>query len=648
MKTNSDAQTSHCFLTQPSIKMRLPLLLIVSVITLIGQPMMAVAQINSRQIKIKETIWGFNGKIQPGQFNPVSILIDNGSNDAIDGQLILQKSNQIMSATGTGYHQTVYIGATERRWIQFYPYIAESFQQTWRLQLVDSQARKSFSLGEIKQPNLSLASQQNSTQASDHLQAIVLLPTDLRSKAPRHLKPYPEEIFPPYVTATTALHTVFLDHSPDWDEPRQKAFMDWVRLGGNVHILKARNNQYPQFHDLLTNLDQPLSTFRVGHGRIQKHDVRLNDLSARDTENAIRKGATFDRRLQADFTSEDLEDQNEQMLTRWTSSDLDTDMYRLMQERTQPEHNWLLIFCLAIIYVLLIFPGCYLLSKKRHLHFLTTYAAIAGLSLVFSVIFLFIGQRGYGESTWLQTLAIAKVADNGDLSIQQWNTLFVTGGDQYQLSAPDSQALMNAGIQGDNTTAHVIPGKNAQTSVRIPPYSAQSLNSSRYLKSSPWNLTLAEQQIQGKRLTRLVIQTDDSCPQVDKHTRLYAISGNHIHTLNYDANTQQLNLTSARQKLADFCQASDQYDFWGWDRQKNLATDKKDKDEIYLDQTVPDIVHRSLLADHVDSPSHFFIPPDRIRLLVLTTLPKQLDMQISHNVRRTGWVLYTRDLSLNP
>lgn len=613
-------------------------------------PPAAMAQSNTQRIKIKETIWAFNGKVQPGQFNPVSILIDNETSDAIDGIFLLQKSDGLLSKSGPVYQQSVFIGASGRRWVQFYAYVAEDYRSQWQLRLLNNQTGKTSQIGKVQQPAATQQSTQEVTQASDFVQAVVMLPSDSAARVPSNVKRYPEEIFPPYSTATTALHTVFLDHSPDWEEPRQKAFMDWVRLGGNVHILQTRSGQYPKFTDELTSLDQPLPSFNVGLGRVQRLNIGLKDLSEQAAETAIREGLTLDRRIQIVGTANsegELEDINDQQATFDSSpSGLDMQMFRQMQEQTQPQHAWWLIFLLAVIYVLLIFPGCYLLSKNRQLHFLTTYAAITGLSLVFSIIFLFIGQRGYGESTWLQTLAIAKVADNGDLAVQRWNTLFVTSGDQYQLSSSDSQSLMNAGVTGDNTVASVVPGKDATTNVRIPPYSSQSLNSTQYVSAKPWKLTVTERQMQFDQLIRLKIQADDSFPQTDSRSRFYVITGAHIQTLKYDAKTKQLNLFGSRQFIADFCQIRNDFRFIGWGA-NNRQQKSSDKDKLYLDEAIPSMVHRSLLVDHIAAPSYLSVPPDRIRLLVLTALPEDLDLKINAEARRTGWILYTRDLLTN-
>ncbi|MEP3482486.1 MAG: hypothetical protein ABJZ55_24810 [Fuerstiella sp.] len=646
MKTDSWRFTLRNHLTMRGNKLRQTTLILIF-ISLSYSPTVASAQSTNDLIRVRETIWAFNGKIQPGQFNPLSILIDNGASGDMDGQFLLQKSNNLISAAGTVYQHTGYIESTGRRWIHFYPYIPEDFQSKWHLRFQDKQSGKTISLGSIQQPSAAPQNVTDQSKASELIQAIVLLSGQSAMKVPSNLKRYPEEIFPPYVTATSALHTVFLDHEPNWEEPRQKAFMDWLHLGGNVHILKANNGEYPKFTGLLTNLDQPLTGFNVGTGRVTRQNIRLRDLTESAAEKAIRAGLTFDMRFQGSFTDEELEKIDDaQAFIDSSASSLDMHMFQQMQERTQPEHNWLLIFCLAIVYILLIFPGCYRLSQNRKLHFLTTYAAVAGLSLIFSCIFLFIGQRGYGESTWLQTLAVAKVADNGDLAVQQWNTLFVTGGNRYQISANDNQALMNAGVTGDNTVANVVPGKEAKTNVRIPPYSAQSLNSTRHLKGDPWNLSIAEQQIQDAQLIRLKIQADDSFLPVDTQNRFYAVSGSYIYTLKYDANSQQLHLFGSRRLLADFCRVIDEFRFMNWGQRKKTDSPSK-QDEIYLDEVIPGLVHRSLMADRIDAPSYFYVPADRIRLLALTSLPKELDVQVSAEARHSGWILYTRDLLIN-
>lgn len=612
-------------------------------------PTETMAQSTKGKVDIKEVIWGFNGRIQPGQFNVVSILLDNGTGDPVDGQLRLQKSNGMLSASGIVYDQTTYIDPAGRRWVQFYPYITEDYQTNWRLTYVNKQTGVSKGLGTITQSRQGSAVSKTNKVPSELVQVIALLPDDVfrTVKVPPNLSRFPDNVFPPYATATTALHTAFLDHEPNWDEPRQQAFMSWLRLGGNVHILKSRNNQFPNFSGNLADLQQPLSEFHVGQGMVRRHDIRLSDLSDLTVENAIRNGLTFDRRLNDQSSSNDGSSEDVMMaVIDQSPSGLDMNMYQQLQERTQPDHAWWLIYLLAIAYILLIFPGCYIISKNRKRHFLTTYAAIAGLSVLFSVLFLFIGQRGYGESTWMQTLAIAKVADDGELAVQQWSSLFVTSGNQYLLTAPDSQAVLNAGVGADNTRGQTTAGKDAMASVRIPPYSAQTINAARHLKRDPWELKLVSHEIRDDQLVKLSISTQDSFPATDDKSRFYAISGNHIYTMKFNATEKLLNLFGNRRELSDFCQLSEDYRFRPWGMQ-NQIDGGVDPDELFLNEIVSPMTQRTLLLDRIAMANDFIAPNDRIRLLVLTAMPSELDLQITSEARHSGWMMYSHDLIIN-
>lgn len=609
-------------------------------------PADAMAQQNQQKIRIVDTIWGFDGRIQAGHFNPVTILLDNTTADAIDGTLNLSSGSGLIGSK-VAYQAPVFLSPNARRWIQLYPYIPESYSTSWRLQLQDNKSSKRWSLGKVPQPRI--IQQQNSnndlSKISQKIQGIVILPGDSRAKTPSILRRFPEEVFPAYVTATTPLHSVFLDDQPDWEEPRQQAFMNWVHLGGQVHLLKNRRGEYPEFTGTMSELSQPMSGYNIGAGRVRKHEQNLAELTDDDVERIYRNSELLDRRFQQSFEEAQLEDAQQNFgLMDSSPSVLDMELFRLMQERTRPDHAWWLIFLLAFVYILLIFPGCYLLSKNRQLHFLTTYAAIAGLSVLFSIIFLFIGRRGYGESTWLQSLAVARVTDKGGMLVDQWSSLFVTNGDNYTINSPDSQSLYSIGVENDNSFGAVTPGKEGVAAIRIPPYSAQTLCASRFLQSTAWNLKVIEKEFSGNQLTRLTIQTDDSFPQFGALHKYHVISGNRILQLQYDSDDKTLSLFGVRRSLQDFCQVERQYRFMTW-AAKN-TNDDREEEEIYVDEILPLLVQRSILAEKVPQPEFFQLPPNRLRLLVMTGMDADNDLQVSQNHKHSGWVLYTHDLIL--
>lgn len=214
-------------------------------------------------ITIQERIWGFDGRVQVGQFNPVSFLIDNRTEEPIDAVASLRRMDGLAGSTGGDFEQPVFIGAGAQRWVQLYPYIGTDDQADWVLQLGDQQFRG------IRQPR-AIAAFGDLQNKKDALPAAVILDAPgTMSLTPITVKHFPEAIFPPWGTATVGLHTVFMDHAPDWEEPRQQALMSWLRRGGRLHLLQDSRGSWPQLTGVLADLSQPLDAFpdwqRSGH-----------------------------------------------------------------------------------------------------------------------------------------------------------------------------------------------------------------------------------------------------------------------------------------------------------------------------------------------------------------------------------------------
>ena len=407
-----------------SLLVRLTLTALV-ILTTVGST--AVAQSDRQELKVVDHIWGFDGRVQPGQFNPLSILLDNQTNDPIEATASLQRIQGMLNYSGGQYQQDIFIAPTKRLWIQFYPYVSNSYTIEWELTVNDGYKFKNVKLEEFTQPRPAI--KLDSDQEIQLPQVIILDKSDAMMALPTTVKHLPENIFPPYASATVGLHSVFLDHNPDWELPRQQAFMSWLKMGGRLHLLKDRRDEFPKLSGALADLNQPLSEFNIESGKVTRHSIQREDVTEDLVRRISRTSVLRDELTDADQIRKV---NTPGMYIETEPSSIDDSMFREMRELTFPEHNWFLIFTLALAYIGLLFPGCYVLSKKKQYHFLSTYGAIAGLSIVFSVLFLMIGRRGYGESTNIQTMAIARAEDATHWSVFQWNTFFVTAGDNYQ------------------------------------------------------------------------------------------------------------------------------------------------------------------------------------------------------------------------
>ncbi|MFN9970248.1 MAG: hypothetical protein ACK58T_10155, partial [Phycisphaerae bacterium] len=87
------------------------------------------AQTPVQKVRIAESIWGFDGRVVPGQFNPLSILLDNLSQDSIEGQVSFQLVTGMVRESGGVNRETVFLSPNTRRWVQFYPYISRNSGQ---------------------------------------------------------------------------------------------------------------------------------------------------------------------------------------------------------------------------------------------------------------------------------------------------------------------------------------------------------------------------------------------------------------------------------------------------------------------------------------------------------------------------------------
>lgn len=609
-------------------------------------PPQLFAQSNKPTVKVVEHIWGFDGRVQPGHFNPLSILLDNQTDKPVEVQATLERIQGMLNKSGGDNVQPVYLAPAARRWIQFYPYIANSYQTEWRLSIHDGERYKNEELEKFQQPRP--AYKLDSDKEEQRPQVVILDKSGAVSRRPTSLKHLPENIFPPYATATFGLHTVFLDHVPDWELPRQQAFLSWLKQGGRLHLLKNVRNETPRFSGELADLNQPMQRFTVGSGIVIRHDIQREGV----TEGLVKRSVVLDV-LQG--TVEELENElqaasNEGLMmgnyAETEPSSIDETVFRSMRELTFPDHNWAIIFLLALCYIGLIFPGCFILSKKKHLHFLTTYGAIVGLSVVFSVLFLFIGRRGYGESTTLQTLAIARAEDSKHWSVFQWNAFFVTSGDDYQATGKGQQALFSTANTMEKEDVTISPFDGGSIGMRIPPFTSQTFVSRRRIATSDWKLNIVDFEAQASSLIRLSIQTSNEFPWSEKG-KCWVLLGRNIYEMKFDSESKQLRQLGKKQYLAKFCSPRLSYNYMNpWAQQTNNVKDNRSEAEKFMDEAIANLIRRSLMDDLTNRPNEFELPSDRIRLFVYTDVPEEFQLNVSAEVRATGRILFTKDLFL--
>ncbi len=633
-------QASHTLLRRHTLVRLIPLCILLYAI-LHTAPVLAQT---TQQVRIADKIWGFDGRVMNGQFMPLSIELDNLSDEPIEGQATLRSMAGMLGDTGGTATQSVFLGPHSRRWVQFYPYIA-GMTSSWRFELRTE--NQTFTFDPVDQPRSVVESNSVQIKSDDQSLPVVILDRpDAQIEIPVSVKHMPEEIFPPYATATHGLYAMFMDHVPDWETPRQEAMLSWLKAGGRLHLLLDQNHQTLRFSGPLAALNEPFAEFHVGSGSVTRHEIQRAQLS----KDIVTLAATTQGLSKADL--DEIVEYKKQAGNGFgygIGVTDDEDLFYELRQLTQPDHMWWLIFLLSLCYVGLIFPGCWVLSRQRTLHFLVTYGSIAGLAAIFSLIFLFIGRRGYGESTSLHSAAIARSQDDTHSSVLQWTTLFVTAGSTYSITDKEHQTLLASGASEESVEARIMSGNTASFVSRIPPYSSQAVRSRRRIETDNWNLAVTSMSQQGEELKNLTIAFGKEFPNDPLVERLI-IHGRHLHHTQIDRQRRQLSLSGRRDLLRSYCEKAKSY-MGGAPvllPYEELEAEPKDPVEACFKRMLPNLVRRSLADDFVQDVGKFRLPEDRIRLLVYAPMPENQQLKVDADVRRSGRILYVRDLLLNP
>lgn len=591
------------------------------------------------KVRVVETIWGFDGRVMQGEFQPLSILLDNLSDKTIDGKAVLKCNAGLVRRVGGIMEQPVFLGPNSRRWVQFYPYVFGQMV-SWDLELeTDEETIKFDALDQARTvaDNLSEDEKEYTFRAT-----VILDPTGMMQRSPTTVKHMPAEIFPPYSTATHGLHAVFLDHVPDWDEPRQEALLGWLQAGGQLHLLQDQNRQTLRFSGLLAALNEPFPEFSVEAGTVIRHEYQRDELS-KETVNTISRIRKKPR----------LNDENSQKAFSGPGSGLgwgevllnDDDIFYSLRKLTEPEHAWALILLLSLLYVAMLFPGGWLFSQKSRKNYLIPYGALLAVVVVFSGVFLLVGRRGYNEESSIKVLMIAQGQDKTHWSCLGFTHLFVTQGGQFHLSTKNQQTLFASASTEEATDSTVTTGDAARFDTLMPPFSSQPIVFRRRIEMPDWGLKVKSFSASATDLTELQVTCSDKFP-AEKEVLCYAIYGSQVFAVAMNSMDRTLTLQRQQQSLQSFVTTQETEDQYGVPRyqQPIRFTDPKLQ---FRDESLRRLLQRSLSDSGVVDLKAWSLPPGRVRFLVYMPLPAAFQMETNVEGEAAGDVLFIRDIPLS-
>jgi hypothetical protein len=580
-------------------------------------------------VNVEEVRWGFDGRVVHHRFNVVSILLSNPSETPFEGRLQLRRFYGNTSV-GAVLEEPVFISPYATRWVQFYPYVMSAGEEWTLIWGRGGRERSTLNPPGKGEP------------------ALVLLedPSSL-IQGGRGLKRFPDNLFPPHVTATDGLQAVVLDHVPRWEQSRRQAFLDWLHGGGIVHILHGADGRFPQFPAALADLNSPLDVQRVGAGYVFRHARDRNGVDGDFLHRAVLRqtapqqavadeidgGNRAGRRSGRANTDADAYDYS---YGQWEG---DLNLFTKLKSLTQAHHNWALIYLLSFVYILCIFPGCYLLGWKR-VDYRLTFGALLATVAVFSLAFAQVGRRGYGEATAVHSVAIARALPDGYYNVTQWTNVFVTGGDDYLLEHGGTGRVYSTCQQAEAVNGVIQCGVQGAFLVDIPPYSSRTFGHKTKLEAGDFEVQVQSVQAGPDGLKELVLSTGKNFPEQPK--QMYALFRDRFYSLKRADADGRIEMVANAGAIAGFLNLDEidrYYRFNPWSRPDVSAED-------VFDEMPPLLIARSLGLHAPRQVEDFSLPDDQVRIFVYAPMPERFFVLEPRLRRQAGYVLYCLELPL--
>jgi hypothetical protein len=583
-------------------------------------------------IDINETRWGFDGRATPQCFNPLSVLVSNSGSRPFEGTLELRESIGNGGRVGAVLAEDLYLAPNSSRWVQFYPYVKERFEE-WSLHW----GRGAGESAKVSQPVLA------------NQGPVLLVDPDEPARSRIGLRRFPDNLFPPLVTATDGLRTLALDHVPHWEEARRRAFFDWIYRGGRVHLFKGDSGDYPQFSAELAALNAPAEQFRIGNGYVQRHDLARRGINEEFIKRNFGPKANA-RDVTVDPDDDQADDENVGGARRMAMNspadalfpDIAGGLFAFLKSLTRAHHNWVLIYSMAVIYVVTVVPGVHLLGRSRF-DYRIVYGALIGLIVLFSLGFAYFGRRGHNEANAVNTVAVARPLPGGALDVTSWSNVFVINGGDYDIVHGGTERLYSTAQAFEAVNGVIHNGAIGQFDVDIPPYSSQPFLSRVKFKAD--DMQVAVQEFSGgAKLTKLVLTTGKNFPNPEYPQAAYVLYRDKFYFMSFSDG--RLGLTSQSQSLREFFSSVDWNDFspfamrFGNMRGRNPQTVARP----LFDFLIRPLIAWSLELHRQSEIPKYQLPDDRIRLFVWSELPNSLKIAGPQMKAQGGRVLYVFDI----
>lgn len=560
-------------------------------------------------LEVQQILWGFDGRVVPGRFNPVSVLVANPGGAAFDGAMTLAPTLGFGGPRGASYVQPTFIGPQSARWVQFEAFIGsgvEEFALVWGR---GARERETFDRQLPTGPPA----------------CVWLVDANDTFARPGAFKAFPDQLFPTTVAATDGLDAVILDYTPRWEPARREAFLDWLRRGGTVHLVQGANGELPVFTDTLAVLNSDGETTRVSAGQVVRHRLSRAELRS---ETLTARG----------FPPRELQTPQNPVVHNFEET-----LYQRLASLTRPKVSWWLLNLLTFFYIALIGPVAWRLAKR--MDFRWTIAGFLGVVALFGLAFSIVGRRGYGESQTVHSLSIARSLGGARWDVTQWLSAFATSSGQYTLTHAAPANLYATSTSDDAARGQIFNGKDGKFFAEIPLFSSRVFTHRGVMQGDDLGVTVEkwETKSEGKELASpalktLVVKIGTGFPSevldisVRHRNRIYSMSKAGDRYELKDGHGVTIGDLFNREKLQPLTYG-------------NYYGDNHGTPAAHLRGTLPLLLARALGAGEITPQiTERPLPANQLQLLIAAPSPPSFHMQGKGFGHENGMVLYVQDI----
>jgi hypothetical protein len=556
--------------------------------------------------------------------------------------------------------ETLYLAPYSSRWVQFYPYVKSDWE-TWEVSWGKG-AGTSF-----EPPNPRMG--KPAGVLLDDPDGIVQLSGVMA------IKRLPDNLFPPHATATDCLAVLLIDHVPRWDTARQRAFLDWLKRGGRVYLLKSVEGQALEFSGELQVLNGTVERQRIGSGAVFRVERTRRQLDAAYVKQILEEDSRQegdDKEIDAAVAepavnNDDLTQPDYGFQFAHIKWDPETTLLSHLKKMSNPDHSWVLIFFLGLVYLGSVFPGSYLIAQKYGGDFRFTFGFLLAAVFLFSLVFLFVGRRGYNEVTIVHSVAIAKQQPGGaTLDVTQWSNAFVTEGGDYNLDHAGTNRIYSACQDRERVNGEIRNGADAHFLADMPPFSSRPFAHRVTVAARPIDVVTEEWATAHDQSTAATTARDLRKVAVDRPARelkkltlrkgtsfpaapvdIYAVCGRRLYRL--ADHGPQIVLEKEVAALGTLLRVDQFSEFTSVFRQtaapQRFRPQWREPEpvDVFAEMFYP-LLARCLELDDQKEVEQFVLPEDRVRLIVYAALPENLRVSNPRFGRQTGFVLYSLDI----